>query len=147
MKNYRIESEFEHMGLKCVAIMTDMAHRCGYVGIKKNHVLYGKEYGNIGTYFDVHGGITYSGGGNRSKYPIESDLWWFGFDCAHWGDGKDFETAKKLFSDDQEKLDYIGYFEKTYENLPDGDICTKEYVENECRHLAEQLAEFGGDPT
>lgn len=34
--------------------------------------------------FDVHGGITYSGKGE--SYPVPSELWWFGFDCAHSGD-------------------------------------------------------------
>lgn len=33
--------------------------------------------------FDVHGGLTYSGGGYKSDYPVKSDLWWFGFDCTH----------------------------------------------------------------
>ena len=40
----------------------------------------------IDTYFDVHGGITFSSGGKASKYPVESDLYWFGFDCAHCND-------------------------------------------------------------
>lgn len=36
--------------------------------------------------FDVHGSITYSGGG-KGRYPVQHDgLWWFGFDCAHAGD-------------------------------------------------------------
>ncbi|CAB3952786.1 hypothetical protein [Achromobacter piechaudii] len=34
--------------------------------------------------FDVHGGVTYSG--NSDTYPVQSELWWFGFDCAHAGD-------------------------------------------------------------
>ena len=34
--------------------------------------------------FDVHGGVTYSG--KSDNYPVPSDLWWFGFDCAHAGD-------------------------------------------------------------
>lgn len=34
--------------------------------------------------FDVHGGVTYSGKGE--SYPVPSELWWFGFDCAHDGD-------------------------------------------------------------
>lgn len=35
--------------------------------------------------FDVHGGITYSGGGG--KYPVAgAGLWWFGYDCGHAGD-------------------------------------------------------------
>ncbi len=35
--------------------------------------------------FDVHGSLTYSGG-NEDDYPVPSDLWWFGFDCGHFGD-------------------------------------------------------------
>ena len=35
--------------------------------------------------FDVHGGLTYAGNG-EGKYPVESDLWWFGYDCGHAGD-------------------------------------------------------------
>jgi hypothetical protein len=42
---------------------------------------------SLDTIVDVHGGITYAGGG-KGKYPVESDLWWFGYDCAHSGDGK-----------------------------------------------------------
>ena len=46
--------------------------------------------------FNVHGGITYSDGNN---YPIKKDykLWWFGFDCAHFGDAKDWDSVKKYF--------------------------------------------------
>lgn len=41
MYESKIEKEFEHQGYKCVVIMTDMGHRCGYVGIPKKHPLYG----------------------------------------------------------------------------------------------------------
>lgn len=46
MKNdrYIVEREFEHVGYKCVVTFNVMGHRCGYVGIPKNHPLYGKEY-------------------------------------------------------------------------------------------------------
>lgn len=46
MKNdrYVVEQEFEHAGYKCVVTFNVMGHRCGYVGIPKNHPLYGKEY-------------------------------------------------------------------------------------------------------
>ena len=40
----------------------------------------------VGILFDVHGGITFSGNGRESNYPIEGDEWWFGYDCAHAGD-------------------------------------------------------------
>ena len=122
----KVESEFDHNGLKCVVIFTEMGHRCGYVGVEEDHPLYKVGYSDkseslkkeemnditmdkagigqmlqamMGGYeneslspemfFEVHGGITYAGGGNDSHYPIDSDLWWFGYDTAHYGDGKD----------------------------------------------------------
>ena len=60
--------------------------------------------------FDVHGGLTFSGGGRG--YPVESDGWWFGFDCAHAGD-------LTRYSDGVER--------------------TEEYVVSECESLAAQI--------
>ena len=72
--------------------------------------------------FDVHGGLTYSGG--NENYPVESkDSWWFGFDCAHAGDGQIEPTER-------DKLFYDG---------PARDLC---YVEAECESLAKQLGDF-----
>ncbi len=31
MDKYVIESEFEHLGMKCVVVMQELGHRCGYV--------------------------------------------------------------------------------------------------------------------
>lgn len=115
MKRYVVENVFEHRGLKCVVVMQALAHRCGYVGVPKEHFLYGKDYDDyleikmnelirIESYFQCHGGITYAQGGKGSSYPIKSDLWWFGFDCLHAWDKRDYETAKKLFADDIEVL-------------------------------------------
>lgn len=176
MKGYVVESIFEHKGLKCVVVMQLSAHRCGYVGVQKDHALYGKDYSHhleirkedirdrevcgifplinaafdedervmIEAYFQCHGGITYSNGGIGSKYPIESDLWWFGFDCNHAGDRKDYKTAKILFSDDLEELMYIERKEEFDRCFPIyGDqIRTLEFVKEECEKLADQLSDF-----
>jgi len=129
-------------GLRAVAIMLDSPHhRCGYVGIPKDHPLYGVGYsdkspalescvesvenGPVGDrgvmsiflmagrgvepspadIFDVHGSLTYAGGEN---YPVESDLWWFGFDCGHCDDSLA--------------------------------TCTLDYVRDHCEGLAQQLS-------
>lgn len=42
---HTIEEVWEHDGNTCVVIVTDMGHRCGYVGIDKSHPLYGVGYG------------------------------------------------------------------------------------------------------
>lgn len=41
---YIVEREFEHAGYKCVVTFNVIGHRCGYVGIPKEHPLYGKGY-------------------------------------------------------------------------------------------------------
>ena len=170
--SYTVEREFEHEGLKCVVTFCDMGHRCGYVGIPKEHELYGKKYGDyldikktevtgdfngstvalflavmdeeeratLGFYFDCHGGITYSDGGESTKYPIQSDLWWFGFDCAHYLDGKDLKRAYELFPKEREQILCSMQMEETYPT--DGVVRTEEYVSEQCKHLAEQLKEY-----
>lgn len=42
--SYTVEKEWISDGYICVVIMTDIGHRCGYVGIPTKHPLYGKDY-------------------------------------------------------------------------------------------------------
>lgn len=164
MRNYTIEADFEYQDLRCVVVMTEMGHRCGYVGIPNTHVLYGKYYSDtigkfsdikenniekmspinvmllafeqpeddspvrIDCYFNVHGGITYAGEGD---YPVKSDLWWFGYDCAHAGDAKDIKAIQ------DERLREIEAEFKNY-----GVVRTLDYCINECKSLAEQLKQI-----
>ncbi len=158
-----VESSFIYRGLRCVCIATDMGHRCGYVGVRKNHPLYGHGYSEkilafsdvsgspigkrgviplfcidknakyvgMDLYFDVHGGVTFADGGKNCKYPVKSSLWWIGFDCAHSGDSRDESLCKKS------TLDIIRRFGNDH-----GEVRTKEYVEQECRNLADQILEI-----
>lgn len=170
---YIVEQEFEHAGYKCVVTFNAMGHRCGYVGIPKNHPLYGKDYSDyleikkadvgdrkisgifpllgacldkderirIEAYFSCHGGITFADGGENSNYPIESDLWWFGFDCGHAGDKADLSYAIEKFPKQAEQLKMQKQINDMYPI--EGDIIrTEEYVAEECKKLAEQLKEF-----
>ena len=175
MKNdrYIVEQEFEHAGYKCVVTFNVMGHRCGYVGISKNHPLYGKDYSDyldikkediegkevsgafpflgalidedvrvrIEAYFTCHGGITYSGGGENSTYPIDSNLWWFGFDCAHCDDAEDLRLAYERFPNYRETLAMQIECENRF-HMDGLIIRTEEYVAEECKKLAEQLKEF-----
>ena len=167
--SWKVESKFKHNGLTCVVIMTEMGHRCGYVGVPNTHKLHGVDYtdkmdflktveaddittDNAGLgqflgamcgeykneslspvlYFNVHGGITFSGVGK--EYPIKSDLWWFGFDCAHYNDASDPHKA----------LEYGLITKETCEGLTSyaclsGVVRSLEYCKTECRGLADQL--------
>jgi len=49
----------------------------------------GKVRRSLDLLINVHGGLTYSDGSDDNKYPVESsNIWWFGFDCGHYGDDR-----------------------------------------------------------
>lgn len=60
----------------CVILRNWSGILCGYVGVKEDHPLYGKDYYDLG--FSCHGGLTYSG-----NSVMDKDRWYIGFDCAH----------------------------------------------------------------
>lgn len=134
---YKVEKEWEHLNLKCVVIATDMGYRCGYVAVGPDHPLYGMNYNDeVPERLKVHGGLTFSEG--DSNYPIEGEnLWWFGFDCAHSGDGKDLNLMSekvKKFHKDNPQCSFLF--------LNGGPVRTLDYCVNECNSLAEQLDEL-----
>lgn len=124
MKNLAEKVWVTEADLLAVVMYVGGRHRCGYVGVSKDHPLYGLSYStptalikqeqvdscavgkkspllvltatvngdsggteirrSLDVLVDVHGGITYSD--SDAQYPIPSELWWFGFDCAHYDD-------------------------------------------------------------
>jgi hypothetical protein len=82
-------------------------------------------------FFDVHGGITFSGNGEKG-YPMESpnNLWWFGFDCGHCDDAPDPELM-----DEETRL-----LKEKYGHREHGEIRSLDYVVSECNNLARQLS-------
>ena len=84
---------------------------------------------------DVHGSLTYSESG-VGNYPVPSTekVWWFGFDCAHSGDGKDFsimdEHTKEIYN-------------TGFRYYTEGPIRSKKFVEQQCELLARQLWYIG----
>jgi hypothetical protein len=79
---------------------------------------------------DVHGGLTFADGGG--KYPVASDLWFFGYDCGHYQDGRSEE--------------YVAEQMARYPDKPfmwhddDGVFRSVDYCMSECESLAKQLA-------
>ncbi len=98
MKEYEIVKEWTHKNLKCRIILNISGTTqwyCAYVGIPKNHKLWGNSYEELESDIDVHGGITFSEQGSNTPSDIErcqrirwpyEDIWWLGFDFAHGGD-------------------------------------------------------------
>jgi hypothetical protein len=58
---------------------------------------------------EVHGGVTFSGPGT-SGYPVESDGWWFGFDCAHAGDTQSYWTVDRVSEECESLADQLSLF-------------------------------------
>lgn len=129
---HKVEKIWEVNGLTCVVLATNMGHRCGYVGVPNTHPLYEKNYNGLD--LRVHGGLTYSDS-NLKNYPIEKSnqmLWFFGFDCAHTGDARDFE----LMSEEYKKV----YSNQIFRSIDGyGTVKTLEYCIIECESLALQL--------
>lgn len=95
----------------------------------------------LGAYFNVHGGITYCSGGHDSKHPIESDLWWFGFDCGHCCDAPDIEKMEDLWGDDPKIRRRIDE-PLSIPILVDMEVRTMEYVQEECKRLVDQIIDL-----
>lgn len=62
------------------------SHPCAYVQVPEGHPLHGKHYDKID--ISCHGGVTFAGNFCRhpSRFLIERDGYWIGWDYAHAGD-------------------------------------------------------------
>lgn len=84
--------EWRAHGMPCLIQRSHMGNLCGYVAVSRRHPLYRKDYSAPACAgIEVHGGLTYAGHCHgkicHAPKPGEpDDVWWFGFDCAHWGD-------------------------------------------------------------
>lgn len=136
MKSF-IEQEWldEDTGFVNLCIFTFMGHRCGYVGVDKSNPLWGKDY-TFPEDIEVHGGLTFSG--QLGEFG-QGDLWFFGFDCAHLGDGKDLETLERYMEDGKLERSYVKFLSNVYFSIGDGTIKTSKFVIDECKSLSSQL--------
>lgn len=123
---------WKHAGLDCMIVRNPtLLNLCGYVGVPKLHLLFGKECNEVhgwGEYetpradIDVHGGLTYSKECFGSIcHDSPQEVWWFGFDCAHCDD---LVPGMMIHVPMEEGLFYRDF----------------RYVKSETERLAEQLA-------
>ncbi len=127
----------EATGLPCLIVRSggDLGHLCGYVGVPAGHPSYEADYETVPV--EVHGGLTFA---SKCSHGAEDraichkvgpgepdDVWWLGFDCAHLGDISPGMRARRIG---------ISYGGETYKDI--------DYVANQVKRLAEQLAALGG---
>ena len=126
------------LGYKCRIKRNEITGTlCGYVGIPKEHRLWGLEYADDSQVKfllrldldkiseEVHGGLTYSGEEDADGY------WYLGFDTAH---ADDFSPAIVEMLLGQGRKD-IGFFKAS-------DYKTWEFVENEVYLLSKLLEQY-----
>jgi hypothetical protein len=116
----------EATGLPCLIVRGPSGALCGYVGVANKHPYFEKHYDSCDV--DVHGGLTFSSKCQKVKDEScgichavsdgeDDNIWWLGFDCAHFGDV--CPRYDKSFGDEQ------------YKNVS--------FVQSEIRSLAKQL--------
>ena len=113
-----------HRGLEWIVTHNGSGYRCGYVRIPNGHPWHGKDYDDICSHLEVHGGLTFAEPDKPCDKGGADDAWWVGFDCAHLGDMPDPSLPN--------------YRQLGYKN---GTVKGQGYVENQCRKLCEQAAE------
>lgn len=142
-KYIHIEEDFEHCGYRCIVLVNAMCLRCGYVGVPKSHPDYKKSYEQIESKYYAHGGITYSDFINRIGLQTD-DLWYFGFDCGHFGDRYAVDEAVEYgLTVDLRKVETFRQLNEVMKHCESRFVvtndCSKDYVIEECISLAEQL--------
>lgn len=119
-----------------VIFMRD-GHRCGYVGIPENHILYKKHYDECQN-IDCHGGLTFSD--FTSKFPCNDlHLWWLGFDCNHYVDLRDYDSIEKYYG--KKTRDEIETLYHSF-NTPGQHLWTLDECETECKSIIDQIIRF-----
>lgn len=130
----KIQYQDEDTGLPCLIHRNSMGALCGYVGVSKDHPLFGiEEYPDL----SCHGGITFIGfcqphsedGSTGICHVPElsepDEVFWLGFDCAHCFD---FSPAYRSLLGP--KIEIL---------LGGGTYRTIDYVKDEIRSLANRL--------
>ena len=132
-------------GLPCLIVRQDaFGSLCGYVGVPPEHPFHECGYDDLYDLYDVpsvHGGLTFSGSCQVDEHgPIVEtvgrvchvpdpgephDVWWFGFDAAHYGDFSPYRISPRY-----EGIFGAGHM-STYRDVP--------YIKTECRYLARWL--------
>lgn len=125
-----LSSEFEY------AITHNMrGNRCGYLKLLPGHPWHGSSYSDLRGLIEVHGGLTFASPDVRCDKAGDDNGWWIGFDCAHMGDGCDWDLASESYRQDFKAMPYA------FSSFNEGTIRTTEYVKDELENLGEQAAE------
>lgn len=130
-------------GFMAAINQTPLGHLCGYVQVPVGHPAYGHadEYDTPLNQIGCHGGITYAEF-NNNDYPIaetEKGHYWIGFDCGHFGDGRDSEAVETYFKHAAKGRPYP---QDIIDSFKRGHVWTVNEVIDECESIATQLKDM-----
>lgn len=125
-----VEKQFQYKGHDCICVFTRNGYRCGYVSTTLH-----RHYEDFD--IDCHCGLTFSGTLPEAYAPKE--VFYIGFDCGHICDGIDAELAYKYGLINETEREY---FKESFGYLSDYPVIDVDYVEKQCKKIADQLEEL-----
>lgn len=126
-----VEGGGAYKGYEYLIVLNHFGHRCGYVAINQNHSLHKETSYDDSPIADIdmHGGCTFFG---KQMTESECSDKWIGFDCGHYDDAQDIEALEKCAPEK-------AVLYKEASSLSEGMVRSKEYVEEQCKGIIDQL--------
>lgn len=143
-----VEGGGKYRGYDFIITFTDMGFRCGYVAIDSDHPSYHFSKNDDFPDYHVHGGVTFFERSHISKAILGNTVCedkWIGFDAGHYGDLVDKDLTLKYFPDLRDvQVEHLLEMAKIFEIRSSDSFMnyrTREYMEEQCHHLIDQLIE------
>jgi len=122
-----------YKGYEYIITFVGRGHRCGYVAVPDGDWSDDDD-------IDCHGGITFSSKNHGAKalLPVACNDLWIGFDAAHAWDLPCYETDRKYFLYDHDRINSL---EECMGELSEMGARhrTYQYMEAECKSIIDQL--------
>lgn len=138
-----IEGGGNYKGFEYLITFTDNGFRCGYVAVPEGHPAY-VDKGDYPDY-SVHGGITFFDEPHLAEEILGHTCTdkWLGFDAGHSGDLHDLDASLKYFPNlrpiRREHIETMNRIMGMDGHHGYTALRTKEYMEQECKDLIDQL--------
>ena len=125
-----VEKQFQYKGHDCICVFNRNGYRCGYVSATLHR-------GCSRFDIDCHCGLSFVGALPEAYAPKHA--FYIGFDCGHGCDGIDTKLAYDYGLIDEVTKEFL---EKSFGYLSDYPVRDVDYVEEQCKKIADQLEEL-----
>lgn len=129
-----IEKEFDYYDYHCIITFTELGYRCGYIQLKEDDYLYGKNFQEINDNHLLSIPLSYSGW----VFPKKDDHFWIGFTCDNRGDKPDLNKVIEIWGEKPLVLTLLN-MNKIPIIPKDGTIRDVEYVQDRVQRLVMEI--------